>query len=716
MAVRDGASGGIEIAPESGEADSVRVVIRRNPFSIVIRGRDGRAIWRAQEVAADVRGGQVEGWRLRFEVAAGEAFYGFGERFNAVNQRGETVKIWGVDAGMGSFLGIRSTAYKNSPFFLSSRGYGLFWDTSYRLDCDMGASRTEEGSIVADGPVLDVYVLCHADPKVSLGYLCGLTGRPLLPPRWAFEPWMGREAGAWRRGSLVKGDAVGEMLSVVKRFEALDIPHGGLYAEGPSAGDARLYQGLAGRNVRVFGWRSPTPDQWAKAVVRQLRPKDYEHVLVHRADGSVFTVPRGCFRQGLPYFDFTHPEALKYIRMEFRDWLRLGLAGTMVDDADDVSIDSVFHNGQTGRRMHNRYCVFYHKVFNQVFREARGDDFVLFARSAWPGSQQYVCYFAGDHPESFDGLESVIHGGLSFGASGFPFWGSDIGGLLPRPFEPLTEAVYNRWVAFAAMSPLMRAHGCSPREPWRFGERAVRVYRFYAWLRMNLLPAIYSLAIEAHRTGVPLMRIGYLEFPDDVAVREVQRSYCLGPDLWVVPVTSEEQTCRVYVPGEGVWTDLRTGETFNGGTWVDRPADYGQEPLMLRPGAILPAELEDRSLAWGRSMRSGKRLCLVASANDANASERRLHVTPQRTVTVSARRSDGEWVLSCEEPWGELGGFVVYGVRPQRVVWCGREIAEAGGGTSTATSPGERWWYDSSQRAAKVVVGSGGAVDLRIVF
>ncbi len=727
LAVRaePGPDGSVRLRPADVGDAAASVVVSRFPLTLAVKDRQGRERLRVTGIAldpgssakgpGDVR--QVEGWRLRLRASDGEAFYGFGERFNAVNQRGQTVQIWGVDAGMGSFLGIRATAYKNSPFFISSRRYALFWDSSYRLDYDVGASKPDEVCVVADGPIFDVYAFCHEDPKASLTALSDLTGRPLLPPRWAFAPWMGREAGAWRRKGLVKDDAVGEMLDVVKRFERLDIPHTAIYAEGPGAGDARLYHGLRGTGIRVFGWHSPTPDQWGNVKRGVDKREVFKRVLLRRRDGSIFTVPRGCFRQGHAYFDFTDPETLECIRAEFRDWLKLGLAGTMVDDGDDVPIDAAFHNGETGRRMHNRYHYHYHRTFHQVFREARGDDFVLFARAAGPGCQRFVCFFAGDHPESFDGLESVIHGGLSFGASGFPFWGSDVGGLLPRPLQPLTAPVYMRWVAFAALSPLMRCHGCSPREPWWFGQQAVDVYKQYAWLRMNLLPTIYSLAVEARRTGVPLMRLAYLEFPDDVEARRVERAYCFGPDLWFVPVTTAEATSRVYLPGEGAWTDLWTGETLRGGRWVERPTPYGREPLLLRRGAILLAALEDRALRWGRSMTPGKRSCVVATATNEAPSRRTLHLGPKRSITVESRRSADVWTLSVKEAWPDVGGFVVYAAGPRRVEWSGRRIVRvAEPGQPTATAPVERWWYDETQRSIKVIVRPDPTGQLRVVF
>jgi alpha-D-xyloside xylohydrolase len=464
-----------------------------------------------------------------------------------------------------------------------------------------------------------------------------------------------------------------------------------------------LYEGLGESGIRVLGWHSPTPDHWANVKSRGNKIEQFKPALLHTQDGSVFFVPKARFLQGKPYFDFTHPQTVEYVREEFREWLRLGLAGTMVDDGDDVPLDALFHNGHTGRRMHNRFHYDYHKTFNQVFREVRGDDFILFARAAGPGCQQFTAFFAGDHPESFDGLEAVIHGGLSFSASGFPFWGSDIGGLLPRPGENLTEPVYLRWVAFAAFSPLMRAHGCSPREPWRFSERAVQVYAYYARLRMNLLPTIYSLAVHAHRTGIPLMRIGYLEFPDDPEVLKTERAYCFGDDLWFVPPTDAERSIGVYLPGKGSWTDLRTGETFPAGQRVNRPCDYGAEPLFMRQGAILLAELDEPTLSWGTSLTAGKRLCVVANANGEGSGRRVLHQASDGVQEINSSTADGSWRLTSGRWETKVGGFVVYGPPPQGVDWANRPLPCVKSTSAPAAGPsGEGWWYDTSQRCTKV--------------
>jgi len=701
-------SGQIEIRPSiaDGSAAAIRIVKKHpeNGIRFDLIGSAGSVILENMSIACDVSGGdngKPEGWRVEFPSRAGEAYYGFGERFDAVNQRGRMVKLWGTDAGLGSFVGTRDTAYKNSPFFLSSSRFAFFWDSSYRMDCDMARTTKDCVSIIADGPVLDLYFLTHTNPKDSLRFLSDITGKPLLPPRWAFEPWMGGEAGRWISKGEIKSDIKSEMLRVIARFRELDIPHSAIFSCAAVFKNMELLKAISAAGVKPLCWYGPNPDTGAIKAAGGGERKDYERVLLHMRDGSLFAVPQTLFLQGEPYFDFTHPDTINYVRLEWRERLQNGLAGAMVDDGDDSAVDALYHNGETGRRMHNRFHYLYHKTFSDVFREARGDDFFLFARSAGPGCQQFVCFFAGDHPEAFDGLQSVIRGGLTFSASGFPFWGSDIGGLLARPLQPLTEPVYLRWVAFAAFSPIMRSHGCSPREPWRFGNRAVEIYKYYAWLRMNLLPTTWSLAIEAHKTGVPIMRIPYLEFPEDEKCRDVEDGYCFGPDLWFAPVSHDMATSRVYLPGKGIWTDLRTGEKLPGGDRIERPTPLGSEPILIRESGILLAELESATMEWGASMSKGKRLCIAASAN-GKGNHRKFNMSRDRAFEVTSITGADSWRIRLSDAPEDVSGFVVYGSEPRMILFDGAELMR-----TDAPPDGDAngiWWYDAATRSVKARV------------
>ncbi len=189
--------------------------------------------------------------------------------------------------------------------------------------------------------------------------------------------------------------------------------------------------------------------------------------------------------------------------------------------------------------MHNFYSYDYHRTCNAVFREKRGDDFIFISvGAAAPGTQQWAAQFAGDHPSNFAGLRGVFTGALNLCACGFSTWGSDLGGFLGWP-EP---AVYMRWTQFGCFSPLMRCHGRTPREPWNYGDAAVANYKYYAWVRENLLEYIYNSAVDSHKAGIPLIRSLAVAYPDESLLATVSDEYMFGSDLLVAPVMDENNS------------------------------------------------------------------------------------------------------------------------------------------------------------------------------
>ena len=265
----------------------------------------------------------------------------------------------------------------------------------------------------------------------------------------------------------------------------------------------------------------------------------------------------------------------------------LGVAGSMVDFGDRVPEEAIFAGGKHGDEMHNFYSHDYHRTYSTVFREKRGDDFILIGRAAAPGTQKWVAQFGGDHSANFEGLQSVLTGALNLCSCGFSTWGSDLGGFLGWP-EP---AVYMRWTQFACFSPLMRCHGRTPREPWNYGDDAITNYKYFAWVRENLLDYIYDAAIHANRTGIPMMRPMALAYPNEPSLAGVQDEYMFGDDLLVAPVLTENNFKTIRLPS-GKWTSLWTGEVINGPTNFIGLVPLNIIPVYIGQGAVLPVELK----------------------------------------------------------------------------------------------------------------------------
>ncbi len=468
---------------------TLRVSRPDEPWAVEIAATGEAPPWRLQ--AGDVRfrfdtDGQILASRLALPLAPEEVVYGFGERYNALNQRGQVLTLWGLDDFEGLIIGLRRQTYKPIPLLHSTRPYTLFLNTAYRLRADVGRAREDRCDLTTHGPIFDLY-LWPQSPREALRAYTGLTGKPLLPPRWAFEPWMGGGSGRWRDGP--HPTPAENMIDVARRFADLDIPHAVLFAEGSGCEDPRLHTALEPLGVRVLSWmnQSIAPEKIAQ-LLPDVAPEDWP--VLHREGGKVYESKHSRW----PYLDHTHPRAAELLRAFWKRRLDLGMAGSMVDFGDQVPEDARFHDGRSGAAMHNFYADGYHRAFNRAFAERRGPDFALFCRSASPGSQRWGCHFSGDHRANFDGIRAALRGALSLGACGFSNWSVDMGGYFGWP-DPES---YARWVAWTCFTPLMRSHGTEPREPWEYDADALPIYKRFAWIRHNLQDYIYAAAVEAH--------------------------------------------------------------------------------------------------------------------------------------------------------------------------------------------------------------------------
>lgn len=600
-----------------------RVTVYRDPFSITFADRSGNAVTSIGAGNLALRfdtNGKVAAIDFKNSLDPREVIFGFGEKYDHFDKKGTVLTLWGTDDWVGNGKGLANTTYKPLPIFHSTRSYMFFSNSSYRLRADIGMTDPHRYRLTQLGPILDFYIWV-GNPLQSLQSYTALTGTPPLPPKWVFEPWMGRGGHAWTEGKL--HDAVVEEETVAARFAELDIPHSAIYAEGPSALSPELNRFMAKRNVRILGYFMP-----------ELGLSRMEKLMPELRTDEVPVVHCGTDAQtrALGYVDFTNPRALEMCRRALQPALDLGEAGSMVDYGDLTPDDATFYDGQRGAEMHNFYYYDYQRTICEVFREKRGDDFILYGRGAAPGTQRWVGQFAGDHPATFVGLKHVVTGALNLCACGYSNWGSDLGGYfgLPQP------AVYMRWFQFGCFSPLMRPHGTAPRDPWYFSEAAVANYKFLAWTRENLLSYNHNSAVLAHTSGASMVRSMPVAFPAEALVAAVDDQYMFGPDLLVAPVLNQHTFREIAFPS-GQWTSLWNGKTVTGGRVVRVEAPLDTIPVYLRPGAAVPVEL-NRELQFGGSMSAGRIHALVATMPPEpqmkslrNAEDREARVTAQPT-------------------------------------------------------------------------------------
>ena len=628
-----------------------RIIIQRRPFSISLNNAAGNVV---MEIGANDLAfrfspdGKILATDFKNRLDSDEVIYGFGEKYDHFNQNGNVLTLWGTDDWNGNGMGLRNTTYKPLPIFHSSKGYMVFDNSSYRLRADIGRTNSNQYRLTQQGPIFDYY-FWMATPEKALQSYTALTGRPILPPRWAFEPWMGRGEDAWSSGPL--HNAVAEEESVTKRFAELDIPHSAIYAEGPSADSPDLNQFMAARRIKVLGYFYPEiPPAEQESLMPELK---VDELPILHCGTEYETLEHG-------YVDFTNPNALELCRRALKHDLDLGVAGSMADYGDMVPDGAVFYDGKHGDEMHNFYYYDYQRTVSDVFREKRGDDFILYGRGATPGTQKWVGQFAGDHPSNFYGLKAVLTGALNLCACGFSNWGSDIGGYFGLP-EP---AVYMRWVQFGCFSPLMRPHGKAPRDPWYYGEAAVASYKFDAWVRENLLNYIYNAAVVAHESGIPIMRSMAVAFPHELQMTSVRDQYMFGPDLLVAPVITEDNLRTIAFPS-GVWTSLWDGKTVSGPANIKIRVPLDEIPVYLKPGAVVLVQLS-RKLRFGESMTRGRVSALVVTPPNGNETVSLLNSQDEvAKVMTQSKAKRFSWTL---ENLIETNSLLVYGTTTASLV------------------------------------------------
>lgn len=521
-------------------------------------------------------------------LGVGEHIYGLGERFTPYVKNGQNVDIWQADGGTSS-----EQAYKNIPFHLSSRGYGVFVNHPGKVSYEIGSESVGQVQFSVEDQSIEYYVVAGPTPKEVLRRYTALTGRPALPPAWSF--------GLWLTTSFCTPYDEETVTSFVDGMAERDLPLGVFhfdcfwmreYQWSDFRWDPEVFPDPEGmlrrlreRGLKVSVWINPYIAQ-RSGLFAEAAAAGY---LVRRPNGDIWQWD--LWQPGMALVDFTNPAAREWYADQLRTLLDQGIDSFKADFGERVPTDVVWHDGSDPERMHNYYAQLYNSTVFELLEKERGPgDAVLFARSATAGGQQFPVHWGGDCFASLDAMAESLRGGLSLSLSGFGFWSHDIGGFEGTP-DP---AVFKRWLAFGLLSSHSRLHGnVSYRVPWAFGDEAVDVARKFTRLKHRLMPYLYGAAVEAHRTGVPVMRPMVLEFPDDPACHTLDRQYMLGPDLLVAPVFTAEGDVEFYVP-EGTWTHLLTGETVEGPAFRRETHGFDSLPLYVRPGALLPLGADDR--------------------------------------------------------------------------------------------------------------------------
>ncbi len=514
-------------------------------------------------------------------LAVGEQVYGLGERFTPFVKNGQVVDIWNRDGGTGS-----EQAYKNIPFYLTNRGYGVFVNHPENVSFEVGSEKVSRVQFSVAGHALEYFVIYGPTPKQVLEKYTALTGRPALPPAWSFGLWLTTsfttsydEATVT---SFIQGMADRNLPLHVFHFDCFWMRE---FNWCDFEWDPRTFpdpvgmlQRLKDRELHISVWINPYIGQRSPLFAEGMQ----QGYLLQRPNGDVWQWD--LWQPGMALVDFTNPDACRWFGDKLRALLDMGVDCFKTDFGERIPTDVVYADGSDPVKMHNYYAYLYNKTVFDVLQEYRGSgEAVVFARSATVGGQQFPVHWGGDSDSTFESMAESLRGGLSLGLSGFGFWSHDIGGFEGKPPADL----YKRWIAFGLLSSHSRLHGShSYRVPWVFDEEAVDVLRQFTNLKCRLMPYLYAQAVEAARTGVPVMRAMLLDFPDDPTCGYLDRQYMLGDSLLVAPVFSYDGSVSYYLPA-GRWTHFLTGQVLEGPGWIHETHDVLSVPLLVRPNSVI---------------------------------------------------------------------------------------------------------------------------------
>lgn len=520
--------------------------------------------------------------REQLTMNVGEYFYGFGEKFTPFVKNGQNVEIWNADGGTCS-----DQSYKSIPFYISSKGYGIFVNSSDKVSFEVCSDTVSKVSFTVPGEKLDYFVIGGENISEVLENYTTLTGKPALPPAYTF--------GLWLTTSFTTNYDEETVTSFIDGMEQRDIPLQVFHFDcfwmkefqwcdfewdkqqfpEPKAMLDRL---KTDKKVEICVWINPYIAQRSALFDEGVKAGYF----IKNMDGSTFQCDM--WQPGMAIVDFTNPEACEWYASKLRKLCEMGVNCFKTDFGERIPTNVKYFDGSDPIAMHNYYTYLYNKTVFNLLKEYYGENKAcLFARSATVGGQKFPVHWGGDCSAEYTSMAETIRGGLSLCMSGFGFFSHDMSG-----FEATaTPDIYKRWTAFGLFSTHSRLHGNSSyRVPWLFDEESVDVLRFFTKLKGKLMPYIWSQAIKTHTVGVPMMRAMVIDYADDPACLTLDKQYMFGDNILVAPIFNDEGIGEFYVP-KGKWTDIISGKVYEGEKFYTEKYDYFGLPCLAKPNSII---------------------------------------------------------------------------------------------------------------------------------
>ena len=516
-----------------------------------------------------------------FRLSPEEKLYGCGESFTRLNKRGQKLPLWTYDA----YSAQTPNMYKPIPFFMSSRGYGMFVHTSTPVTLDLGGTHDEANVIYAGDDQLDLFIFLGS-PKEILSEYTSLTGRSPTPPLWSFGLWMGRNTYF----------SEGEVREVANKLRERRIPADVIHldtgwTETPHRCDFKFSQSrfedagkmlsdLTENGLRTSLWQLP-----------YFNPMNGLHAEAVERGHAILTA------NGEPpvddaVIDLSSPDAIAWYQDKLARLLKMGVGIFTSDFGEAAPLSGMYASKKGGFHEHNLYPLRYNKAVSDITKEVTGSE-AIFARSAWAGSQRYPVHWGGDAENTDGAMAATLRGGLSLGLSGFSFYSHFIGGF---PYSTPAN-LYRRWLVFGMLTSHSRCHGTPPTEPWEYGEEFVEDFRRIVELKYRLMPYVYAQARLASENGHPMLRTLFFEYPRDLTSWLIEDEYLFGTDILVAPLMEDVPERNVYLP-PGLWIDYGSGEVYAGTQWHQIRAGEIPAVMLVRDGAAIPHARLAQSTAW----------------------------------------------------------------------------------------------------------------------
>ncbi|WP_153637960.1 TIM-barrel domain-containing protein [Prolixibacter sp. NT017] len=537
------------------------------------------------------------------------------------------------------------------PFFVSDKGYGMFWDNYSPTTFSDNQERTFFKSDV--GNCVDYYFMYGNSPDGAIARMRDLTGQAPMFPLWTFGYWQSKE----------RYKSQDELIGVVRKYRELGVPLDGIIQDWQYWGNNYLWNAMEFLNTEYYNPQKMVDDVHSMnahmiiSIWSSFGPmtKPYRDLNKIGALLSFKTWPESGVQKwppnmdypsGVRVYDAYNPKARDiYWKYSNKGIFSLGIDGWWMDSTEPdhlefkpSDLDEKTYLGPF-RKVRNAYPLM---TVGGVYKHQRAVTsakrvFIL-TRSAFAGQQRYAANtWSGDVSSSWQSLRNQIPAGLNFSLSGIPYWNCDIGGFFAGAYNrswngskgaknPLFQELYVRWLQFGAFTPMMRSHGTDiPREIYQFGKKGEPVYDAIAKainLRYSLLPYIYADAWQVTHNQSTMMRALMMDF-NDPKVRNMNNEYMFGKSILVAPIVhaqytpetivktdpnsgwnknnntenkpkataidfTQSKSKKVYLPAGTVWYDFWTNEKHKGGQEINQKTEIDEIPLYIKAGSIIP--------------------------------------------------------------------------------------------------------------------------------